>query len=59
MNPDITMKSLATDVLVMAFLGGMPDTYWLTDHRISRACEVLDLHPSIAKDYAWKEVSEV
>ena len=34
-------EELAVDVLTMAYVGGMPDTYWLTDVRIKRACEVL------------------
>lgn len=50
MMPDA--EGLAADVLTMAYDGGMPSTYWLTDSRILRACEVLDLDPINAQAYA-------
>ncbi len=34
-------RRLARDVLTMAALGSMPDSYWLTDSIIGRACKVL------------------
>ena len=43
---------LARDVLTMAASGGMPDTYWHSDTRISRACEVLGITPDQAREMA-------
>lgn len=39
------LDALALDVLSMASAGGMPDSYWLTDERIGRACSVLGVTP--------------
>lgn len=47
---------LAKDVLVMAALGGMPYTFWLTDSRISRARRVLEWSPTEAYEWAHKEI---
>lgn len=33
--------SLAIDLLTIAHVAGMPDTYWQTDARIARACAAL------------------
>lgn len=43
---------LAWDVLSLALTGGMPDSYWLTDQRITRACEALGMDASEARDAA-------
>jgi hypothetical protein len=40
---DADKQDLAADVLTMAYVGGMPDSYWHTDPRIKRACEVLGI----------------
>lgn len=45
-------RRLAKDVLIIAALGGMPDSYWLTDARIKRACKVLDWTPEKARTWA-------
>lgn len=39
---------LAYDVLSMASSASMPDTFWSTDSRILRACEVLGITPAHA-----------
>lgn len=44
-----TEKQLARDVLTMAVHGGMPDTYFQTDSRIARACEVLGIDQATAR----------
>lgn len=50
---DTVRTQLAADVLVMARLGHMPDSYWVHDSRIMRAREVLDLGSAqAARDYA-------
>lgn len=50
---------LAKDVLTMAVNGGMPATYWLTDSRVLRACEVLGIEPgSVAQELADKWLCE-
>jgi hypothetical protein len=49
---DITKEDLARDVLMMAALGGMPDTYWHSDVRIKRACTVLGYTPDAARQWA-------
>ena len=46
-------KQLAKDVLTMAADGSMPDTYWHTDGRILRACNVLGW--SIIDARTWAE----
>lgn len=43
---------LAKSVLVIAALGGMPDTYWLIDSRIALACRVLGWTPTNARTWA-------
>lgn len=45
-----TAQRLAKDVIELAHLSGMPDTYWLTDQRIARACKVLKITPQQARD---------
>lgn len=47
-NDDL-LRHLAQDVIAMAQAGGMPDTYWQTDRRIARACEVLGITPEVAR----------
>jgi hypothetical protein len=47
---------LARDVLTMAANGHMPDTYWLSDTRISRAAKVLGLSNEDAREWAQEEV---
>lgn len=49
MNSSAT-EQLARDVLSMAATGGMPDSFWLTDTRIERACAVLGLSPAEARE---------
>lgn len=51
-------KKLAEDVLTMAAMGHMPATYWATDQRIIRACEVLGLEPDGVEDYAYDLAQE-
>jgi hypothetical protein len=43
------VKILAQDVLAMAYAAEMPDSYWKTDRRILRACEVLGMEPGDAQ----------
>lgn len=43
-------KQLAQDVISMAQSGGMPDSWWLTDTRIARACKVLGITPEKARE---------
>lgn len=38
-----TAEQLARDVISLAAAGGMPDSFWGTDSRIARACEVLGI----------------
>ena len=45
-------RQLAQDVLIVAFLGGMPGTYWHTDSRIERACDALGWTPTEAREWA-------
>lgn len=52
-----TTRQLARDVLTMAANGGMPDTYWHTDSRIKRACNVLGW--SIIDAREWAETHKV
>jgi hypothetical protein len=47
---------LARDVLTMAANGHMPDTYWLSDRRISRAAKVLGLSNEDAREWAEQEI---
>jgi hypothetical protein len=50
---DTLRTQLATDVLVMARLGHMPDSYWVSDPRVLRARQVLGLDSaSAARDFA-------
>jgi hypothetical protein len=39
--PLVREQQLAKDVLTIAELAAVPDTYWQTDERIGRACEAL------------------
>lgn len=41
---NVLREQLARDILTMAYDGGMPDTFWSTDRRILRACEVLGVN---------------
>jgi len=43
-------EQLARDIIALAQVGGMPDTYWLSDSRISRACAVLGITPEEARE---------
>lgn len=52
---DVTGRALAIDVLALAQVGGIPDTYWATDSRIARACEVLGVKPAEAMTTDWTE----
>lgn len=45
-------ETLAKDVLDLASIGGMPDTFWLTDHRIGRACRQLGWSRREARTWA-------
>lgn len=49
---DLVSDQAAKDVLTMAASGGMPDTFWQTDSRISRACAVLQVSPECARRWA-------
>lgn len=53
----IMLRQASRDVLTMAANGGMPDTYWHTDSRIQRACNVLGIGPNEAR--AWAEEHKV
>lgn len=44
------LRQLATDVIALAQVGGMPDSYWSSDSRISRACSVLGITPEEARE---------
>lgn len=55
-TPHDVIVQLAKSVLVMAANGGMPDTFWLTDSRISLACYVLGMTPYEARD--WVQVNQ-
>ena len=44
---------LAYSVLILAELGGMPDSFWQTDARIALACSVLGITPTQAR--TWTE----
>lgn len=52
MSTMITPQQLALDVLHLAMIGGMPSSYWHTDSRIARACEVLGVDVDFAEQYA-------
>jgi hypothetical protein len=45
-------EQLAKDILTLATVSGMPDSYWQTDNRIKRACETLDWTIDAARDWA-------
>jgi hypothetical protein len=47
---------LARDVLTLAVHGHMPDTYWLSDRRVSRAAQVLGLSNEEAREWAEQEI---
>lgn len=50
--PGLEHERLARDVLTLASDASMPSTYWLTDARIARAAETLDMDPATAlRDY--------
>lgn len=57
LDDDVTDRErlLAESVLSMAASGSMPDTFWHTDSRIILACQVLDLTPEQARE--WAEAS--
>ncbi len=42
-------KDLARCVLSLASVGGMPDTFWMSDSRIALACSVLDIPVATAR----------
>jgi len=47
------IKKIAEDVLTMAMDGHMPNSYWYSDSRITRAIAILDITPDEA--YLWAE----
>jgi hypothetical protein len=49
------LEQLARDVIAMAQAGSMPDTYWHSDSRISRACDVLGISPDEARDMEFDD----
>lgn len=49
----------ALDVLTMAETGGMPDTYWATDGRITRARATLKLTVAGARSLARRQVEKI
>lgn len=51
-------ERLALDVLHLAMLGGMPSSYWQTDSRIARACEVLGIDVDYAEQHAEETYEE-
>lgn len=50
---DTNERQLAKDLFAIAAAGGMPNTYWFTDRRIKRACEVLKITPYVAQRYGY------
>jgi hypothetical protein len=46
---------LARDVLTLAAVAGMPDSYWWTDKRVVRACKVLGLTAEDGREWAEQE----
>ena len=48
-----SLRVVAADVLALAQMGGMPDSWWLTDRRVARACAVLGLAPEDARRLDW------
>ena len=50
-----SLRLLAADLLAFAQAAGVPDTYWVTDRRIARACAVLGLDPVAARDMDWMD----
>lgn len=51
----VMLDKVARDVIAMAQAGGMPDTYWLSDSRISRACDVLGITPEQAREMEFDD----
>jgi hypothetical protein len=51
----ITLEQLASDILRLAGDGGMPETFFYTDPRIGRACEVLGLTPTEACNWTYRQ----
>ena len=47
------LRQLGQDVLEIAALGGMPDTYFMTDRRIKRACDAMGM--SVSQGYQWMQ----
>lgn len=47
-----TLENLAKSVLVLAVVGGMPDTFWQTDSRVRLACYALGWSVKEGKDWA-------
>ena len=52
-----TRKQLAKTVLIMSELGGLPDTFWLSDARILACCKVLGWDPYKAREWAGKHAA--
>lgn len=52
------MRALARDLLVIAAFGQMPDSYWLTDSRIARACKAIGWTPEHARAWAQTEAAK-
>lgn len=55
----MTHHDLAKAIICLAADGGLPDTFWSTDTRIQAACNILDLSPEQARQWAethsWDE----
>ena len=52
---ETVVEKLAKAVLTIAADGGMPDSYWATDSRITMACEVLGWTSERARVWASEE----
>jgi hypothetical protein len=48
-----TAEDLARAVLSLAQVGGMPDSYWYTDSRITLACSILGISKEEAAELDW------
>ncbi|GAB2732999.1 hypothetical protein [Nocardioides pakistanensis] len=49
-STDDRSRAAAHDVLDLAEAGRMPETFWATDSRVLRACEILGITPAAARE---------
>jgi hypothetical protein len=55
---EVSREQLAKDVLTLAALAEMPDTFWVSDERIGRATSVLEWTAEQARDWAQVQVAQ-